>query len=90
MAKIDELVKDFLAQKSIAVVGVSTKRETGCNATYDRFKQAGYRVYAVSPHIAEFKGERCYPDLKSIPEKVDAVFILASPRVTDQVVQECV
>ncbi len=90
MAKIDELVKDFLAQKSVAVVGVSNKRETGCNANYDRFKSAGYRVYAVNPHIAEFKGERCYPDLKSIPDKVDAVFILASPRVTDQVVKDCV
>jgi hypothetical protein len=41
MAKIDPLVKDFLAQKKIAVVGVSDKRETGCNAAYHRFKQAG-------------------------------------------------
>ncbi len=32
MAKIDTLVKDFLAQKKIAVVGVSDKRETGCNS----------------------------------------------------------
>ena len=31
MAKIDSLVQDFLAQKIIAVVGVSDKRETGCN-----------------------------------------------------------
>ncbi len=90
MAKIDNMVKDFLAQKSVAVVGVSNKRETGCNASYDRFKGAGYRVFPVSPHLTEFKGVPCYPDLKSIPEKVDAVFILASPRVTDQVVKDCV
>ena len=31
MAKIDNLVQDFLAQKVIAVVGVSDKRETGAN-----------------------------------------------------------
>jgi len=31
MAKLDNLVQDFLAQKKIAVVGVSDKRETGCN-----------------------------------------------------------
>jgi predicted CoA-binding protein len=90
MAKIDEMVSAFLAQKSVAVVGVTSRRETGCNANYDRFKQAGYRVYAVSPRMTEFKGERCYPDLKSLPEKVDAVFILANPRVTDQIVKECV
>src|SRR5512146_2305688 len=90
MAKIDELVKDFLAQKSVAVVGVSDKRDTGCNANFDRFKGAGYRVYAINPHMKEFKGDRCYPDLKSVPEKADAVFILANPRVTDEIVKECV
>jgi hypothetical protein len=34
MAKLEALVQDFLAQKQIAVVGVSDKRETGCNAGY--------------------------------------------------------
>ncbi len=90
MSKIDSLVRDFLAQKRIAVVGVSDKRETGCNLAYDKFKQAGYAVSAVNPRLSTFKGAPCYPDLKSIPEKPDAVFILASPRVAEQVVQQCV
>ena len=37
-----------------------------------------------------FQGAPCYPDLKSIPDKPDAVFILANPKVTDQIVQQCV
>jgi len=90
MAKIDVMVRDFLAQKKIAVVGVSDKRETGCNLAYTKFKENGYQVYAVSPRISTFNGEPCYADLKSIPEKPDAVFILASPKVTDQVVGQCV
>ena len=90
MAKIDELVKDFLAQKKIAVVGVSDKRETGCNLSYRKFKQAGYQVFAVNPRITTFDGDPCYPDLKSLPEKPEAVFILASPKVTDLIVQQCV
>ncbi len=90
MAKIDTLVQDFLAQKKIAVVGVSDKRETGCNLSYRKFKQAGYGVYAVNPHLTSFEGDPCYPDLKSIPDKPDAVFVLANPRVTEQVVQQCV
>ncbi len=90
MSKIDSLVQDFLAQKRIAVVGVSDKRETGCNLGYRKFKEAGYRVYAVNPHLTTFEGVPCYPDLKAIPEKPDAVFILASPRVTEQIVQQCV
>jgi len=90
MSKIDPLVQDFLAQKKIAVVGVSDKRETGCNAAYHRFKAAGYEVSAVNPRITTFEGELCYPDLKSIPEKPEAVFILTNPKVTEQVVQQCV
>jgi uncharacterized protein len=90
MAKIDSLVQNFLTQKSIAVVGVSEKRDTGCNLAYTKFKDEGYQVYAVSPHITTFKGDPCYPDLKSIPQKPDAVFILANPNVTEAVVRECV
>ena len=90
MAKLDNMVQDFLAQKKIAVVGVSDKRDTGCNLNYRKFKETGYEVFAVNPRISEFEGAPCYPDLKSIPEKPDAVFILASPKVTDQIVQQCV
>jgi hypothetical protein len=90
MAKVDNLVQDFLAQKKVAVVGVSDKRDTGCNLVYTKFKESGYQVYAVNPRINNYHGDTCYADLKSIPEKVDAVFILASPKVTDQVVQQCV
>jgi len=90
MAKIDTLVQDFLSQKKIAVVGVSDKRETGCNLAYNKFKENGYQVYAVNPRISTFNGVPCYPDLKSIPDKPDAVFILTSPKVTEQIVQQCV
>jgi uncharacterized protein len=90
MSTIKPLVQDFLAQKKIAVVGVSDKRETGCNAGYRRFKSAGYNVSAINPNLTTFDGDPCYPDLKSIPEKPDAVFILANPRVTEQIVQQCV
>ncbi|MBK9210313.1 MAG: CoA-binding protein [Anaerolineales bacterium] len=90
MKKIDELVKGFLAQKKIAVVGVSDKRETGCNLNYKKFKDAGYQVYAVNPRISTYDGAPCYPDLKSIPEKPDAVFMLTNPKVTEEIVQQCV
>ena len=90
MAKIDKMVQDFLAQKKVAVVGVSDKREMGCNLAYTKFKENGYQVFAVNPRISAYNGAPCYPDLKSIPEKPDAVFILASPEVTDQIVQQCV
>ena len=90
MSKLDTLVQDFLTQKKIAIVGVSDKRETGCNLGYRKFKDAGYKVYAVNPRMTTFEGDPCYPDLKSVPQKPDAVFIFTSPKVTELIVQECV
>lgn len=90
MSQIDNLIQDFLAQKRIAVVGVSDRRDTGCNLAYRKFKENGYTVYAVNPRISTFEGDPCYPDLKSTPETAEAVFILARPEVTNQVVQQCV
>ncbi len=90
MPELKTLVEDFLSQKKIAIVGVSDRRETGCNESYRRFKKAGYTVYGINPRIQTFDGDPCYPNLKSLPEKPDGVFILAKPAVTEQIVQECV
>ena len=90
MTKIEDLVHAFFEQKIIAVVGVSDKRETGCNLNYKKFKENGYQVYAVNPRISTFDGAPCYPDLNSIPQKPDAVFMLTSPKVAEQLVQQCV
>lgn len=90
MPTIDPLAKDFLAQKRIAVVGVSRKREDAANLNYRKFKEAGYTVYAVNPNTNQFDGDPCYPDLKSLPEKPDGVFIVTRPANTEKVVRECV
>ncbi len=90
MPTIEDLVQDFLDQKVVAVVGVSDKRETGANLNYKKFRESGYHAYPVNPRMRAYAGAVCYPDLKSIPEKPGAVFILASPAVTDQIVEQCI
>lgn len=90
MPTIDLLVKDFLSQKSIAVSGVTRNREDAANLAYKKLKDAGYRVYAINPNVTTFKGDPCYPDLRSLPEKVDAVFIVNQPAITEQIVRQCI
>ena len=76
-ATLDAKVHDFLAQKRIAVVGVS--RDGGHhpvgNLIYQRLKTTGHDVFAVNPHMQRFEGDPCYPNLKSIPGGVDGVMI---------------
>jgi len=81
-------VEDFLAQKKIAVVGVSRKKTKFGNAIYKELKQKGYNVFPINPHINNFEGDTCYPDLYSLPEKVDAVIINVPPAQTEKVVRE--
>jgi len=83
-----KLVDDFLTQKKIAVVGVSRKKTKFGNAIYKELKQKGYNVFPVNPHINVFEGDTCYPDLLSLPEKVDSVVINVSPAQTEKVVRE--
>jgi hypothetical protein len=90
MPKIDQLTEDFLNQRRIAVVGVSRKREDAANLNYRKFKRAGYKVYAVNPKAETFDGDRCYPDLASLPEKVDGVFIVTNAAHTEQIVRQCI
>jgi len=90
MSGIDSLIKDFLAQKRIAVAGVSRTREDAANRIYRKLRGAGYQVYAINPNLETFEGDPCYPDLKSLPEPVDGVVIVTRPAITEQIVRECI
>lgn len=84
------LTSDFLAQRRIAVAGVSRHPEThGANGIYRRLKARGYDVFALNPKADTVEGDRAYPDLRSIPGGVDAVVIATSPAHADEVVREC-
>jgi predicted CoA-binding protein len=88
---LDAKVHDFLAQKRIAVAGVSRshRRQSAANLIYRRLKTSGRDVFPVNPHIQTFERDACYPDVGSIPGGVDGVVIVTRPEITERIVQEC-
>jgi len=88
---LDMKVHDFLAQKRIAVAGVSraNSHHPAANLIYHRLKKTGHDVFAVNPHMQTFEGDRCYPDLQSIPGGVDAAVIITRPENTERIVRDC-
>ena len=84
-------VRDFLAQKRIAVAGVSrnNSHHPAGNLIYRRLKKTGHAVFAVNPNMQSFEGDRCYPDLRSIPGGVDGVVIITRPEITERLVRDC-
>ena len=89
MPTLKESVDDFLAQKRIAVLGVSRGGREAANTVYRKLRGAGYQVFAVNPNADEVEGDTCYPNLTSIPGGVEAVVIATSPEVTESVVRDC-
>jgi predicted CoA-binding protein len=87
---IERAAKEFLAHKRIAITGVSEHPEShGSNIVHKRLRECGYDVFAVNPNHEAIGGERCYPNLKSIPGGVDAVVIGTRPEHAMATVREC-
>jgi predicted CoA-binding protein len=90
MQGIKEAATEFLANKRVAVTGVSrTPKTHGSNTVYQRLRERGYEVFAVNPNAREVEGDRAYPDLKSIPGGVQAVVIGTRPELADRTMHEC-
>src|SRR6516225_6931388 len=61
MQKIKDAASVFLANKRVAVTGVSRRaKDHGSNVGYKRLRDRGYEVYAVNPNADEVEGDRCY------------------------------
>jgi uncharacterized protein len=88
---LDRKVNDFLAQKRIAVAGVSRdgSHHPSANLIYRRLKSLGHETFPVNPHLQTFEGDRCYPDLQSIAGGVDGVVIVTRPEITERIVRDC-
>ena len=88
---LEAKVAEFLAQKRIAVAGVShdNSHHPVANLIYRRLKKTGHEVFAVNPNSQGFEGDRCYPDLRSIPGGVDGVVIVTRPETTARIVRDC-
>ena len=90
MQTINEAASSFLANKRVAVTGVSRHpKGHGSNVVYGRLRGRGYEVFAVNPNADEVEGDRCYHDLRSIPGGVDAVVIGTRPETAEKTMREC-
>ena len=69
----EEVKQILLSTRTIASVGLSSNPEKESYAIVEYLQQQGYRIIPVNPTASEILGEKTYPDLESIPDKVDVV-----------------
>lgn len=81
-------VDDFLSQKTLAVVGVSKKKGKFGSTVFKELKAKGYRVFPVNPNIDDFEGDKCYHNLKELPEAAGGAVIVVPPKAAESVVRD--
>ncbi len=89
MKTLPPAVAGFFRHGSIAVVGVSRTGRSPANAIVKKLRLAGHTVYPVNPNAGTVDGERCWPDLRSLPARAGAAVIVTRPEVSAGVVGEC-
>ena len=87
----NKVIKEILLSiKTIASVGLSSNMEKDSYWIVSYLKDQGYHVIPVNPTATEILGEKVYPDLESIPEKVDVVQVFRKPEDVPPVVESAI
>ena len=90
MTTIQQAAADFLANRRIAVTGVSrTPANHGGNVVYKRLRDRGFEVFAINPNGEVVEGDTCYHSLADVPGGVDAVVIATRPEHAEATIRDC-
>ena len=89
----DSEIRDILQRvRTIALVGASEKPHRPSHEVMHYMQQQGYRVIPVNPRLAgqQLLGETVYPDLESLPVKVDMAELFLAPKRTDPIIDQAI
>jgi hypothetical protein len=87
MANIPEILKN---SRTIAVVGLSGSPMRVSNGVSAYMQRSGYRIIPVNPQETEVLGEKSYPRLEDVPEKIDIVNVFRRPEFTPEIVESAI
>jgi len=82
-------IRGFLAEKRIAMIGVSHQPEDFSVTLFREFVRRGYEIYPVNPKLSEVEGKRCFARVQDIRPVVEAAILMTPPAVTAEVVRDC-
>jgi len=84
-------IRELLATShTIAVVGLSSRRSRPSYGVSEYMQRAGFRIIPVNPNETQVLGEKAWPDLDSVPEKVDIVNIFRRSEFVPEIVEAAI
>ena len=84
-----ETIEDFLAQKRIAMAGISRDPVSFSAKLFEELCRRGYDVVPVNPNAEQVQVRRCFARLQDIQPPVEAALLMTSPEATEAVVNDC-
>lgn len=86
-----EQIVDILQRcQRIAVVGLSPKPKRPSYQVASALQEFGYTIVPVRPAVESVLGEKAYPDLHAVPDRIDMVDVFRAPDQIDPVVDACI
>ena len=84
-----EAIQNFLAEKRIAMIGVSRDPKSFSVSLFDELCRRGYEVIPVNPNVPNVKGHRCFARVQDVQPPIAAALLMTSPQATEKVVADC-
>lgn len=86
-----KVIRELLGSaKTIAIVGLSTEKTKASNMVASYLQDEGYRIIPIHPKGGEILGEKAYPSLKDVPEKIDIVDAFRPPHEMPGIVEDAI
>jgi hypothetical protein len=83
-------VKEFLAQKHLAIAGLSRKKSKFGNTIFKELQKKDYQLYPVHPELDEYEGVECCADISLLPDEVTGIVICTKPDKAEKLVNEAI
>lgn len=85
-----QTIQDFLSTKKIAIAGVSRDPKKFGGAVFKHLTENGFTVYPVNPNAESIGESKCYPDVASLPDEVDRLYIVTPKQETQSTLEEAI
>ncbi len=90
MTESEQITQLLKSAKTIAVAGLSDNPMRVSYHVSEYMQSQGYRIVPVNPLIEESLGEKAYPTLSEVPEKIDIVNVFRRSEFVPEVVEEAI
>ncbi len=81
-------IDTFLAQKHIAIAGVSRNQRKFGSVVFKTLHEKGFTLYPVNPNMESFEDKKCYATIADLPEEVTALAISTKPEATKKLIED--